>query len=63
MKNEKYVYHITSTVITDKDDFVTAYNIEEAVEKYISWFKEHININILSSDILTVQRIGNNLGE
>ena len=60
---DRYVYHITSSCISDRDDFVPAANIEEAVSKYIDWYSKHQNKTIKSSDILTIQRIGNDLGE
>lgn len=58
---KSYVYHITSSSVNDIDDFVTAYTPFEAVNKYIDWYKKNQKIDILSSDILTIERIGNNL--
>lgn len=61
MKEKKYVYSIKSSVVEDDFNFVTASNIIEAVETYITWWKNNQYRNITPADITAVQLLGESL--
>lgn len=61
MKEKKYIYTIKSAVVEDDFNFVTASNVIEAVETYITWWKNNQHLDITPADIIIVQLLGESL--
>lgn len=61
MKEKKYIYSIKSSVVEDDFNFVTALNVIEAVETYITWWKNNQQCHITPADITAVQLLGESL--
>lgn len=59
-EKKNYVFLIKSASVRD-EDYVTANDPNEAIEKYINYWKTEQKVNIKPSDIVSITRLGESI--